>query len=148
LFSSSDPKRQCAGVVDTNGICCVGPIDRVTGLCCGANHTVSASGRCCAGVLDACGVCGGSGIAVDVTGQCCASPLSPAGRCCGPAGADSCGVCGGLNECAAVVSVQISDHGGAVVCVAVLQCFLAVSVCSVETISVSFLLDLLYIVGC
>lgn len=112
LFNSSDPERQCAGVVDTNGVCCAGPIDRVTGACCGVNDSVSAAGRCCAGVLDACGVCGGNGIAVDVTGQCCASPLSPAGLCCGAAGTDSCGVCSGLNECPAVVSVQISDTAG------------------------------------
>jgi hypothetical protein len=110
--NSSDPGRQCAGVVDTSGACCVGPIDVVSGLCCGVNDTVAASGRCCEGVVDGCGVCGGDGVAVDVSGRCCSTALSPSNVCCGSGGSDSCGVCSGLNACAAIVRMLVSDTEG------------------------------------
>jgi hypothetical protein len=125
-FNSSDPGRQCGGVVDVSGACCVGPIDVVSGLCCGVNATVTASGRCCEGVVDGCGVCGGDGVAVDVNGRCCRTALSPSGLCCGSGsgGSDSCGVCSGLNACAAVVRMLVSDTNGMLCCLVwcVLRC--------------------------
>ena len=79
----------------------------MTGQCCGNGTVTDGSGRCCDGVVDACGVCGGGGIVVDVRGVCCGKPLSAAGLCCDTT--DSCGVCGGANLCPAVVTLQVAD---------------------------------------
>ena len=108
------PVECSGGVVDSNGACCVGVIDVVTGACCGSGDggggAVDGLGRCCAGVVDVCGVCGGSGVAVDVTGRCCSSALPPSGVCCVDAVIDSCGVCGGTNSCNTTVSATVSGE--------------------------------------
>ncbi len=65
------------------------------GLCCGLNE-LDANGRCCDGVLDACGVCNGPAVALDMQMVCCNHTLSASGLCCAH---DECGVCGGLNAC-------------------------------------------------
>jgi hypothetical protein len=73
----------CAGVIDSQGSCCLGTIRPADGRCCGNSTTVlDGSGECCAGRVDACGVCNGHAIAVDVRGACCTSPLPPNGLCC------------------------------------------------------------------
>jgi hypothetical protein len=95
-------------VVDTARTCCLGPIDSVTGTCCGADSRfIDGRGRCClTGNVDACGICGGTGVAVDAKGVCCATALDTSGLCC-TASIDDCGVCSGVNSC--FVSVTVND---------------------------------------
>ena len=115
--SGTGATAACDGVVDQHGECCMGPIDRETGVCCPEGANVDSAGRCCdvGEGVDVCGVCGGRGVAVDVEGVCCPYALTSAQTCC-MQGVDSCGVCGGRNECMSNVKVSVSgdslDAGG------------------------------------
>lgn len=109
----SSSLSNCSGLVDVAHTCCGGPIDSVTGVCCGSDSRfIDGNGRCCAaGNVDVCGVCGGSGVAVDAKGVCCTTALDTSGLCC-PTSVDDCGTCGGVNACSVSITVPNLPRSG------------------------------------
>jgi hypothetical protein len=98
------------GVVDVDGVCCTGVMQRGGRCCSGATAVLDSSGACCAsGVVDVCGVCDGNATVVDAAGVCCSGMLDGSGLCC-PAdvAVDSCGVCGGVSNCATLYTVDFT----------------------------------------
>eukprot|EP00884_Botryococcus_braunii_P021230 jgi/Botrbrau1/7791/Bobra.0159s0219.1 len=115
--SARVPKRPAPCAVkpvpfDSSGACCASAAAAV-------GASLDAAGKCCEGVVDACGVCGGSARTVDFTGACCDGVLDAGGRCCPtPMRLDALGVCGGNSSSGSIIieaSGSSSDATGAMV---------------------------------